>query len=134
MSSTTSEPARSGGCACKSVRYEASGPPLWTAYCHCLDCRRHTASPVTLYAGYPRERVRFVAGEPTVRASSPGVERAFCGTCGTPLYYAAPQRWPGEIHLFTATFDAPGAFEPEGHVYWHERLPGFDVRDDLPRR
>lgn len=130
----SSEPLHSGGCFCGAVRFEAAGDPLWVAYCHCHDCRRQTASPVTLYAGFAREQVRFTAGGPAVRESSPGVERAFCGDCGTPVYYAAPGRWPGEIHLFTSTFESPEAFRPQGHVYWHEHLPGFDVRDDLPRR
>ena len=133
MPSSTSD-TRSGACSCGAARFEATGEPLWVAYCHCRDCRRQTASPVTLYAGFPRERVAFTAGTPIIRASSPGVERGFCGECGTPLYYAAPERWPGEIHLFTCTFEAPETFEPEGHVYWHEHLSGFDVRDDLPRK
>lgn len=134
MASNSPEPVRAGGCQCGAVRFEAAGRPEWTAYCHCRDCQRHTAAPVSLYAGYLRDRVRFVHGQPAARASSPGVERGFCPQCGTPLYYAAPQRFPGEIHLFVPTFDETDGFTPEGHVYWKERLPGFDVRDDLPRR
>lgn len=133
MASTTSDGARSGGCLCGRIRFEAAGQPLWVAYCHCRSCRHQTASPVTLFAGFPPGKVRFTVS-PAVHASSPGVERGFCGDCGTPLYYACPERWPDEIHLYTATFDAPETFQPGGHGSWHEHLPGFDVRDDLPRR
>lgn len=129
---SSSEPVHTGGCRCGAVRFEARGAALWTAYCHCRDCREVTASPVTLYTGFERGRVTF-SGTPSTFASSPAVERGFCGHCGTPLWFAAPARWPGEIHLFTATCDEPAAFPAERHVYWSERLPGFDVRDELPR-
>ncbi|MEQ8857141.1 MAG: GFA family protein [Pseudomonadales bacterium] len=134
MPSKSSDPVRTGGCQCTAVRFEAHGEPKWTAYCHCRDCQRQTAAPVSLYTGFVRDQVRFVRGQPAARASSAGVERGFCRDCGTPLYYAAPERFPGEIHLFVATFDAPAGFAPQSHVYFEERLPGFDVRDDLPRR
>lgn len=43
------------------------------------------------------------------------------------------ERWPGEIHLFLPSFDDPARFEVGLHVMFDERVPGFDVYDDLPR-
>jgi hypothetical protein len=131
--SSSSEQVSEGGCRCGSVRFRADGPPLFTAYCHCRSCRQQTGSPVTTYTGFPVNRVAFTRGLAAVYASSPGVERGFCRRCGTPLLYRST-RWPGEIHLFTCTFDEPAAFPPQSHVYFSEHVPGFDVRDDLPRK
>ncbi|MEQ8486670.1 MAG: GFA family protein [Pseudomonadales bacterium] len=122
-----------GRCLCGAVAFEARGSALWTAYCHCRSCRRQTGSPVTLYSGFDSQQVRFSGAEPGTFASSPGTERGFCRHCGTPIYYRST-RWPGETHLFTCTFDAPEAFPPQSHVYFAEHLPGFDVRDGLPRK
>lgn len=133
MPAPPTEPVHHGRCLCGAVCFVAAGAPLWVAYCHCRSCQRQTGAPVSLYAGFADSRVSFPTLPPTVRASSPGVQRGFCPHCGTPLSYAAPARWPGEIHLFVATFDDPGAFRPSKHGSWHERLPGFDVADDLPR-
>lgn len=38
---------------------------------------------------FPLDRFELTAGKPAVYASSPGVERAFCAGCGTPLTYKA---------------------------------------------
>ena len=43
------------------------------------------------------------------------------------------ERWPGETHLFLPSFDDPARFEVGLHVMFDERVPGFDVYDDLPR-
>ena len=110
----------SGHCLCRQFTFETDGEPRWVAYCHCASCRRHTASPV-----------RF-SGERATYASSPGVTRSFCSTCGTPIGYETDKR-PGEIDLYLNVFDHPEAFSPQRHVYYAEHIPWFDVRDELPR-
>ncbi len=110
-----------GGCLCGAVRFIASGPPKWTAYCHCRSCRKQTGAPVSAYAGFELEQVRFTRGEPLTRASSAGAERSFCGQCGSPLAYRG-DRWPTEIHLHTGAFDDPEPFAPKGHAFAAERL------------
>src|SRR4051794_26686092 len=110
-----------GGCLCGAVRFVASGPPKWTAWCHCQSCRKQTGAPAAAYAGFEREHVSFTQGEPLTHASSPGVERSFCGQCGSPLAYRG-DRWPTEIHLHTGVFDDPEPFAPKGHAYAEERV------------
>jgi len=123
---------RSGGCLCGGVRFEVTGSPLWVAYCHCASCRRHTASPVSCYAGFEPSRVRFLTATPATCKLSPGVARSFCNRCGTPLTYES-KRFPGEIHFFTGTFDEAEQLEPNRHVFWHDRQRGFEVHDPLSR-
>jgi hypothetical protein len=122
----------SGGCLCGAVRFTAAGQPLWVAHCHCASCRKATASALATYAGYPLECVEFTKGTPASYPSSPGVTRRFCGRCGTPLSYQSA-RWPGEVHLFLCTFDAPAALSPQAHVFVEEQLAWLHLDDGLPR-
>lgn len=121
-----------GGCLCGAVRYKTSGIPRWVAHCHCQSCRRATGAAIATYAGYERRDLSYTAGTPAVFSSAPGVTRSFCERCGSPLSYEA-LRWPGEVHLLVCTFDDPGAFSPEAHVFVAEQLPWIQMNDDLPR-
>lgn len=123
---------RSGGCLCGAVRYVARGAPLWSAHCHCESCRRATGSAMATYVGYRRNRVTQLGAAPASFASSPGVVRRFCGTCGTPISYEG-ERWPEEVHLFLCTFDDPESVQPQGHVYTAEQLSWLELADGLPR-
>jgi len=126
------EETNEGGCLCGDVRFEAQGKPLWVAHCHCRSCRRNTGSAFATFVGYSREQVRVTKGALQSYASSPGVARSFCGTCGTPLNYTS-ERWPGEVHLYISTLDRPEAFEPAAHVHVGEQLPWLHLDDGLPR-
>jgi hypothetical protein len=84
------------------------------------------------WAGFPEDRVAFAGAAPADHASSPGVRRTFCPTCGTPLAYRGG-RWPGEVHLLVATFDAPEDLPPRAHVNVGEKLPWVHLSDGLRR-
>ncbi len=119
-----------GRCLCGAVKLEATGEPIWKAHCHCESCRRSTGSALATFVGLPRDAVRFTEGTPKTFASSPGVERLFCGTCGTPMAYQA-ERWPDEIHLYISVLDNPEAFPPTAHVYVAEKLSWLHIDDGL---
>ncbi len=120
-----------GGCLCGAVRYRASGDPLWVAHCHCQSCRKSCGAAVLTFAGYATEKVEIVAGTATRFASSPGVARSFCPTCGTPLTYQA-ERFPGEVHITLGSLDEPGAFTPTAHVWTEDRVASLEYSDGLP--
>jgi hypothetical protein len=125
-----------GGCLCGAVRFSAKGAPNWVAHCHCADCRGVTGAPFTTFAGYDEDAVSFEAedqspAELKTHLSSPGSRRQFCADCGTPLSYAS-QRWPGEIHLYLASFDTPDVFTPTRHGYLDHKLQWFSLTDNLP--
>jgi hypothetical protein len=110
-----------GGCLCGAVRFRVEGPAKWTAYCHCESCRRHTGAPVSAYAGFEADKVRFTKGTLARFASSEGVQRGFCAACGSTLTYEGA-RWPTEIHLHVGAFDDPEPFAPQGHAFAEERV------------
>ena len=103
-------------------RLSCTGEPKCIANCHCASCRRATGAPLTAYAGYPAERFAYVAREPVRFHSSPGVTRASCGRCGTPLTYEG-DRWPGEVHVLTGSMDRPEDLVPARDAHAEEKLP-----------
>ncbi len=111
-----------GSCGCGAIRFEIEGKPKWIAHCHCDNCRRATGAAVSTYVGCEREQVKFLAGEPKIYRSSPGVRRSHCGDCGTPIAYEG-ERWPSEIHFFVGLFERAADLVPQGHAYEAERLP-----------
>jgi len=126
------ESERSGRCFCGKVRFTARGEPKWVAHCHCESCRRATSSPFTTYAGYPSAAVTWLGEAPAIYHSTPGVTRKFCRNCGAPLSFEG-DRWPGETHLFVASFAQPEAFSPMIHVHVGEQLSWLHLADGLPR-
>lgn len=124
--------ARMGGCRCGAIRYKAEGDPIWIAHCHCESCRRATSTPMATWAGYRNEQFAVARGAAKAYSSSPGVTRTFCADCGSPLTYQS-ERWPGETHVLTMTFDDPAWAKPQAHVFYAERLPWIMIEDDLPR-
>jgi len=121
-----------GGCLCGAVRYRAEGEPVGTAYCHCTICRRAAGAPVVAWAMFPQDGFAYVAGKPAVYESSPGVARAFCGACGTPLVCTG-DLLPGLVDITTASLDDPAALPPALHIFESRRLPWLQLTDDLPR-
>jgi hypothetical protein len=111
-----------GRCLCGAVRYRATATPKWIANCHCESCRRATGAPIAAYAGFAAADFSFVGGEPERFHSSPGVTRAFCGECGSPLTYEGA-RWPGEVHVLIGTMDRPEDFAPTADAFAEDKLP-----------
>lgn len=109
-----------GGCLCSGVRYRVTGPMMVGTLCHCRSCRRACGAPSMAWACFAPGDVEFIAGEPAVYASSPGVERTFCRQCGTPLTY---RRAGGRtMDVATATLDDPDAFAPTKEIWTEHKL------------
>ena len=124
--------SRSGRCLCGAITYEASGDPIAVAFCHCSMCRRAAGAPVVAWAMFPLEAFALKSGAPAVNASSPGVERCFCGRCGTQLTWAA-EFLPGLVDVTVASFDDPASLPPSMHIWDTARLPWLATADSLPR-
>ncbi len=130
----SSEVGMTGGCMCGAVRYETMGASFGINHCHCQSCRKHNGAAVVTLAGFTAGQVTFSGDERRIYESSPGVGRAFCGTCGTPLTWEGDGGELGAIFEFhISTFDNPDDLVPTAHAFEPERIPWFDVADNLPR-
>jgi hypothetical protein len=111
-----------GGCLCGAVRFTATGPPKWVAWCHCQSCRKHSGDPVSVFAAYERTAYVVTKGEITKFNSSPRTQRGFCAKCGSTLTCES-ERLPTETHFHVGAFDRPGRLQPARHIFPEERLP-----------
>ena len=127
----------SGGCQWGRVRYKVQGDLQFSCVCHCPSCRRAVGAPVVGWAMFQRDDVVFEASRVSTYASSDGVVRSFCPSCGTSLFFEADYI-PGLIDVTTESFDDPGEVMPVAHIWTrHETalmraLGGLDRYDELP--
>jgi hypothetical protein len=121
-----------GGCLCGATRYVAQGTPKVVAFCHCPSCRRSAGAPITAWAMFDIKNFKFEKGEPRTYESSPGVQRSFCGQCGTPLTYTA-DALQGLVDVTVGSLDDPSALPPQLHVWDSKRVPWLRTSDELPR-
>jgi hypothetical protein len=78
------------------------------------------------------DALKFTAALPRDYESSPGVFRAFCPRCGTPLTYRNARR-PGEIDVTICSLDQPEKVVPADHI-WMQDAPSWDrPADGLPQ-
>ena len=123
---------KKGHCLCGQVSWSYSGESTWACYCHCDDCRRNCAAPVVAFIGVRLEDFQWTGNTPGTHNSSPGVNRFFCSTCGTPMAFQA-EHYPGEIHVYAASLENPEDFKPDFHVHSSEKLSWLSLNDDLPK-
>lgn len=121
-----------GGCLCGRVRYRIDGAPHHADYCHCRICQRASGAPVVPWLTIATRGFKWIEGEPAMYRSSPGAERLFCATCGTPLVFRelADQEM---LDVTLASLDDPTAVIPGHHIWTSSRIAWFDTADDLPR-
>lgn len=123
---------REGRCLCGAIGYVVRDEPVAVVLCHCSMCRRAAGAPAVAWAMFPLEAFEVVRGKPAVFASSPGVERSFCATCGTQLAFTA-EFLPGLVDVTVGSLDDPAALPPRMHIWDESRLPWLATADTLPR-
>lgn len=123
-----------GGCLCGAVRYTCGAEPVVAGHCHCVDCRRSSGTGHCSHLGVPREAVT-ISGEVSLyeRPADTGnmVSRAFCPSCGAPIY-STNSKMPEMLFVRASSLDDPEVFKPQMIVY-ASRAPSWDTMDsELP--
>jgi hypothetical protein len=74
-----------GKCYCRAVEIEIHGDPLDIGYCHCENCRRYSAAPVSAFTLWKKENVRLTKGAEFLGRfkSSEISDRRYCTKCGS---------------------------------------------------
>jgi hypothetical protein len=126
------EQTLNGRCLCKAVRYRC-GPVLYPpTLCHCESCRRAAGAHAVGWLTVRRQDLSWTEGAPKIYVSSAGVQRGYCGQCGTPLTYQSDKR-PAEIDLTIGSLERPELAVPVDHI-WMEDAPPWDrPGDGLPQ-
>jgi hypothetical protein len=124
-----------GGCGCGAVRYEVTKPFLSASYCHCTRCRRRTGRGASANARAQPGSFRVVEGEEHLRAWAPdgGVEKLFCGLCGSGLFSRDPQDHD-VVGVRLGSVDGDPGIRPQWHQFTAYAPVWEPVPDDgLPR-
>jgi hypothetical protein len=123
-----------GSCLCGAVRYEIDGRLGPAGHCHCTMCRKAHGAAFGTYSRVRRSDFRVVSGAGHIRtyASSPGVSRTFCDTCGSTLQYVTDAK-PGSFALALGTLDDDPGVRPVNHIFVGSKAPWFEIADDLPQ-
>jgi hypothetical protein len=121
-----------GTCLCGELRYEVCGRFKYLCNCYCRSCQRASGAPYVAWGTADLDDFRVQRGQLRMVASSPGVERGFCGNCGSCISYAHKSR-AGDIDITLATLDQPDQVVPQAHIWLQDKLPWVAIGDELPR-
>jgi hypothetical protein len=125
---------REGGCACGAIRFRITAPLMGVGVCHCTDCQKASGGAPNYVALAPKEGFEVVQGEARTyvcRADSgEDTVRAFCSTCGTPLW-GQPSGAPF-ITVKLGALDGSHDLTPQLHLYTASAKPWHLMHDGLP--
>ncbi len=124
-----------GGCACGAVRYAVHTKPVLGTVCHCRFCQRRLASAFAVMASFPEDSVEILQGQLLTRehhsdVSGRWLRMEFCPTCGTTICHTAELR-PGLRTIAAGTFDEPGWFTIDRHIWVQSKLPWVVIPDGV---
>lgn len=127
-----------GGCACGAVRFRCDAAPLFTFYCHCVDCQKASGGPFVAGLAVPAAAFRFTKGKPayypTPSTGGGNHIRGFCGTCGSRLTGGENDRGPGNfVGLTVSSLDDRSGFQAQMHFFMSQAQPWDKPADDLPK-
>jgi len=117
-----------GGCQCGAVRFRVEGELGDASVCHCRMCQKAAGNFYLPLVSVRQAKLVWTRGEPKRFQSSNAASRGFCGDCGTPLTYEAPDG----VALAIAAFDRPEGIVPT--IQWgiEAKLPYVDRIPQLP--
>ena len=125
---------RSASCLCSGVRIEISGKVGPLVYCHCTMCHRASGTAFSANVDVRRRYWEVLDGVELIREfeSSPGVFRAFCSSCGSPLY-SRRDADPEIFRIRLGLLDADPERRSLAHFWVGSQVPWLEITDELPR-
>lgn len=124
-----------GGCACGSVRYRITAPPIVTRTCWCRFCQYLGAGTATVNVCFPSSAITIegaLSDYANVADSGNRMHRRFCPQCGTPMFSEAEVR-PHLIFVRAGTLDDPEIAKPAMTI-WVSQAPSWAcIAEDLPK-
>jgi hypothetical protein len=127
-----------GSCLCGAVTFQIRGEMNTPEACHCIKCRKQTGHFFAFTDVYRTDLK--VAGQEHIKwfRSSQKVQRGFCGTCGSTLFWAPIYKdyicvALGAIDLAPGTKVGTHVFESENGDAYDDHLPPHSV-DEFDER
>ena len=120
----------SGHCLCGGVTITLQHAHGEIDICHCEMCQRWGG---TMYAGIEADDFS-VEGEDLITAyqSSDWAERAFCGRCGSNLWYRFLPT--GNRTFLAGLFDLPAGLRIKHQIFVDEKPDWYDLAQESPMK
>jgi hypothetical protein len=117
-----------GRCYCGAVEIEVRGEPVEMGVCHCENCRRYSAAPVSAFTLWKKENVNVTKGEEFLGRfkSSDISERGYCTKCGGHIIVEHPTLGLMDVRI-GALRNFP--FKPNVHLNYAETV--LPMKDGL---
>jgi hypothetical protein len=132
MTETNHAPGLRGRCLCGAVEYKVADAFLYSANCHCSNCRRTTGSAFKPFAGIEREKLQVAKGADGIRRfGEEEAHDAHCAICGSLLYSVV--REGQYVHVAMGTLVDVPSIRPSAHIFVGSKAPWFTITDDLPQ-
>ena len=123
-----------GSCLCQAVKFRITGQLGPAVFCHCRQCQKSNGTAFATTAPVRAKYFEIIEGRSQIREyeSSPGKFRAFCSTCGSPIYSRRPSD-PDTLRLRLGIIDNDPGCRPLAHVWTGAKVPWFEITDTLPQ-
>jgi len=120
-----------GSCLCGAVKFRVEGELKPPDGCHCTQCRK-VSGHYWVSTDVPRSALK-VEGEFNVAwyRSSEKVQRGFCSTCGSTLFWDPIQK--DSISVSMGAFDAPTGTQLAIHIFVADKGDYYEIKDGLPQ-
>jgi hypothetical protein len=119
-----------GQCLCGANAFQLDAPPGPVTACHCSQCRRYSgffAASIDVDAAHLTWSRQ---GHVTTYTHPSGSQRAFCGTCGTKLWFRYAD---GALSLEAGLIDTPTGTRLTSHIFTGSKGDFYDIADGLPQ-
>ena len=123
-----------GSCLCGGVTIAVEGDlEHQPEACHCTQCRKQSGSFLT--AVNVRKSRLTIRGQEHVGwySSSDKVERGFCKTCGSTLFWAPNMEDYEWIAVAMGLFDGATGTHLRKHTFVHDKGDYYDIADGVPQ-
>ena len=122
-------------CACGSISFRSSQPPVMQFICHCSDCRAATNAPYTNTAIFARRSCQIggaVERREFAAASGANTTRDYCPKCGDVLLDYS-DGFPDLVGVLAERIQKPFEFRPSHHIWTRSKTSDPLGWDHLPK-
>lgn len=125
-----SQATGSGGCLCRGVTFEVTGPLRPVFNCHCYRCRQTSGHHVAATGCAPENLVMTSSDSLAWYEPVEGVFYGFCRECGSSLFFKTDAGSATNISIMAGTLTQPTGLETEADWWTSEVADYHELRSD----
>lgn len=124
----------SGNCLCNGVCFRILCELEPIQICHCSQCRKAQGTPFATNTPVKETAFQLDSGAELLKSfeASPGKQRVFCSTCGSPIY-SKKDALPRVLRIRAGLINEPLSSKPAAHFYTDSKANWWPINDDLPQ-